>query len=172
MTNQTTPLRARIAEAALAAVEAALGDTLVPAARAEALAGIAAVLHATTDRGAGLRDEGLSGPCDCGEGAVHYTTAECPAELRRMADETQPAETETDGAQRPCGKSRGVSGLYYRPCARAAGHKEAYCRSADGGHLFLAAPPMDPVHILGIDADDEPAAGARQDGAQSPPPAV
>ncbi|MFE6426770.1 hypothetical protein ACFVOB_15030 [Streptomyces rochei] len=82
---------------------------------------------------------------------------------RRVADETAP--TETDGAQRLCGKTRGVSGLYYRPCARTAGHKEAYCRSADGGHLFLAAPPMDPVHILGIAADDEPAAGARQDGA-------
>jgi hypothetical protein len=27
-------------------------------------------------------DEGLSGPCDCGEGAVHYTTAECPAAQR------------------------------------------------------------------------------------------
>lgn len=27
-------------------------------------------------------DEGLSGPCDCGEGAVHYTTAGCPATRR------------------------------------------------------------------------------------------
>lgn len=27
-------------------------------------------------------DEGLSGPCDCGEGAVHYTTAGCPAAQR------------------------------------------------------------------------------------------
>lgn len=83
--------------------------------------------------------------------------------LRRMADETATTETQANGAQRLCGKTRGVSGLYYRPCARTAGHKEAYCRSADGGHLFLAAPPMDPVHILGIDADDEPAAEARQD---------
>lgn len=38
-----------IAEVALAAVETALGDELVPAARAEALAGIAAVLPATTN---------------------------------------------------------------------------------------------------------------------------
>ena len=80
------------------------------------------------------------------------------AELRRVADETV-----ANGAQRLCGKTRGVSGLYYRPCARPAGHKEAYCKSADGGHLFLAAQPMDPVHILGIEADDQPAAGARQD---------
>jgi hypothetical protein len=28
---------------------------------------------------AGADDEGLSGPCDCGEGAVHYTDADCPA---------------------------------------------------------------------------------------------
>ncbi|MBU8549755.1 hypothetical protein IMX12_13145 [Streptomyces sp. Babs14] len=32
-------------------------------------------------------DEGLSGPCDCGEGAVHYTAADCPA-VRRAAAET------------------------------------------------------------------------------------
>ena len=51
MTDQTTPLRDRIAEAALTAVEAALGDTLVPAARAEALAGIAAVLPADQTAG-------------------------------------------------------------------------------------------------------------------------
>ncbi|MFE6474524.1 hypothetical protein [Streptomyces rochei] len=49
--GQTTPLRDRIAEAALTAVEAALGDTLVPAARAEALAGIAAVLPADQTAG-------------------------------------------------------------------------------------------------------------------------
>ncbi|WP_416520078.1 hypothetical protein [Streptomyces achromogenes] len=27
-------------------------------------------------------DEGLTGPCDCGEGAVHYTLANCPAAQR------------------------------------------------------------------------------------------
>lgn len=42
------------AEADLAAVETALGDTLVPAAREEALAGIAAVLPEPTDRAAVL----------------------------------------------------------------------------------------------------------------------
>lgn len=49
-----------------------------------------------------------------------------------------PAAPETE-AQR-CGKTQSVSGIYYRPCARDAGHSEAYCRSADGEHLFLAAP--------------------------------
>lgn len=45
-----TALRDRIAEAALEAVEAALGDTLLPAAREEALAGITAVLPPPADR--------------------------------------------------------------------------------------------------------------------------
>ena len=34
-------------------------------------------------------DEGLSGPCDCGEGAIHYTTAGCPAEQRQQTEETR-----------------------------------------------------------------------------------
>lgn len=38
-----------------------------------------------------------------------------------------------------CGKTVGVSGLFYRPCARPAGHPEAYCRDASGDHMFLAA---------------------------------
>jgi hypothetical protein len=37
-----------------------------------------------------VADEGLSGPCDCGEGAVHYTTADCPAARR---------DAETGGAE-------------------------------------------------------------------------
>jgi len=72
------------------------------------------------------------------------TTGACnggPCPLRLVADETAAAETQAAGAQRLCGKSRGVSGLYYRPCARPAGHEEAYCKSADGSHLFLAGQP-------------------------------
>ena len=34
-------------------------------------------------------DEGLSGPCDCGEGAIHYTAASCPAEQRQQTEETR-----------------------------------------------------------------------------------
>ncbi|NUS26093.1 MAG: hypothetical protein HOV92_17980 [Streptomyces sp.] len=59
-------------------------------------------------------DEGLSGPCDCGEGAVHYTAAECPA-AQRVATSTveerpaacgkcktpfDPADTRHDGNAR------------------------------------------------------------------------
>lgn len=47
------------------------------------------VLELDADRAAALRDnlsgpddEGLSGPCDCGEGAVHYTADSCPVERR------------------------------------------------------------------------------------------
>jgi hypothetical protein len=49
------------------------------------------------------------------------------------ADEAQQNETEA-----LCGKTIGVSGLYYRPCTRPAGHPEAYCRDDTGNHLFLA----------------------------------
>jgi hypothetical protein len=41
-------------------------------------------------------DEGMSGPCDCGEGAVHYTDAECPAERRRMAAEPAATDSASD----------------------------------------------------------------------------
>lgn len=57
------------------------------------------------------------------------------ADLRRMADEAQQPE------EALCGKTVGV-GLPdhpYRPCARPAGHSEAYCRDATGQHHFLAA---------------------------------
>ncbi|WP_159391129.1 hypothetical protein [Streptomyces viridochromogenes] len=52
-------------------------------------------------------DEGLSGPCDCGEGAVHYTTADCPAAQRAATPAAEacgkcktvfdPADTRFDG---------------------------------------------------------------------------
>ncbi|MFF9758604.1 hypothetical protein ACF1G4_03385 [Streptomyces caelestis] len=110
-------LRARIAEAALHAVETALGDTLLPAAREEALAGIVAVLPAPADRAAVLRAEAdridatrEDFPIAVRNGITWATAelrrhaAECPqcgttgacnggpCPLRRLADETQPAE--------------------------------------------------------------------------------
>ncbi|MYU24506.1 hypothetical protein [Streptomyces sp. SID8352] len=56
---------------------------------------IASGLRRVADETEPEDDEGLSGPCDCGEGAVHYTATSCPAELRSLADET--AATETEG---------------------------------------------------------------------------
>lgn len=37
-----------------------------------------------------------------------------------------------------CGRTESVAGQTYPPCARPAGHREAYCRSADGTAYFLA----------------------------------
>ncbi|MFF9175938.1 hypothetical protein [Streptomyces sp. NPDC014793] len=51
------------------------------------------------------------------------------AVLRRLAGEAQ---------QNPCGRTESVTGEEYPPCARLAGHREAYCRSADGKAYFLA----------------------------------
>ncbi|MEU1800842.1 hypothetical protein [Streptomyces sp. NPDC019937] len=54
----------------------------------------------------------------------------------------RPAMAELREALTPvplCGRTQGVSGKTYPPCARPAGHREAYCRSGDGGALFLAA---------------------------------
>ncbi|MYU22938.1 hypothetical protein [Streptomyces sp. SID8352] len=49
---------------------------------------IASGLRRVADETQPEADEGLSGPCDCGEGAVHYMATSCPAERRRRADET------------------------------------------------------------------------------------
>ncbi|MFD8469068.1 hypothetical protein ACFV10_28670 [Streptomyces cyaneofuscatus] len=56
--------------------------------------------------------------------------------LAALAVARQLLGTTTDAL---CGKTVGVSGLFYRPCARPAGHLEAYCRDASGDHMFLAA---------------------------------
>ena len=37
-----------------------------------------------------------------------------------------------------CGRAESLSGETYPPCTREAGHREAYCRSADGNAYFLA----------------------------------
>lgn len=42
-------------------------------------------------------EEGLSGPCDCGEGAVHYTTAECPFAQRAAASVAAVSSATEDG---------------------------------------------------------------------------
>lgn len=64
--------------------------------------------------------------------AGHYT--DCP-----QADEAQPAADQPDEGL--CGKTIGIGfpGNPYRPCARPAGHTEAYCRDATEQHHFLAA---------------------------------
>jgi hypothetical protein len=97
-------LREQIAEAALRAVETAMDDTLLPAAREKALVGIAAVLPAPTDRTAVLReaadryakltDENEAydrehGQLDEVARIQHETVRDVVTGLRRMADEAQ-----------------------------------------------------------------------------------
>ena len=42
----------------------------------------------------------------------------------------------------PCGNTQGLGTANpYKPCARPAGHPEAYCKDATGDHLFLPATP-------------------------------
>ncbi|SFY52088.1 hypothetical protein [Streptomyces sp. F-1] len=97
MTQPDPDLRDRIAEAALSAVEAALDDTLLPAAREKALAGIAAVLPAPDHRAAVLLEA-----ADRYEAILNSTAAEHSADpryyqgvhdvvlgLRRLAGEAQ-----------------------------------------------------------------------------------
>ncbi|MES9522424.1 hypothetical protein [Streptomyces capoamus] len=43
-----------------------------------------------------------------------------------------------------CGKTQGVGGHRYSPCARTPGHREAYCVSANGHQLFLATEDATP----------------------------
>lgn len=37
-----------------------------------------------------------------------------------------------------CGKTQGIDGTTYPPCARPAGHREAYCRDVDRVRHFIA----------------------------------
>lgn len=70
--------------------------------------------------------------CGCGEpptpGTVHRMDGPC-----YIAETPQP---ETQAAT--CGRTKSVCDTEYPPCARPAGHEEAYCRSADGKQHFLA----------------------------------
>ena len=141
---------ARIAEAALTAVETALRDTLTADARKEALAGIAAVLPAA-DRAA-LRaaadrmSKKASALTEDLHDLAHFVAKDRlreaeildreATELRRMADETATTETQTE-----CTASR--SGT----CLREA-ESETACDTEAG----------ECVH------GGQPAAGARQDG--------
>lgn len=47
-----------------------------------------------------------------------------------MSSSPKPSQT--------CGRTQGVSGDRYPPCARPVDHREAYCRSANGSVYFLA----------------------------------
>ncbi|MFE6429329.1 hypothetical protein ACFVOB_28210 [Streptomyces rochei] len=154
--DQTTPLRDRIAEAALTAVEAALGDTLLPAARAEALAGIAAVLPAPVDQAAVLRDAAnalaVLGPVDSLVSGPK-AWAEAVETLRRMADETATTETQAANETPPPG---GYAHRVCRHCWTGIHWTNGQWAHPDEPRGHTPEPPSLPV---------EPAAGAQQDGA-------
>jgi hypothetical protein len=46
-----------------------------------------------------------------------------------------------------CGRTWSVSGHEYPPCARPVGHREAYCRSADGRAHFLGTDDIEPAAV-------------------------
>ncbi|MEU3529960.1 hypothetical protein AB0E62_40085, partial [Streptomyces sp. NPDC038707] len=90
--------------------------------------------------------------------AGQYAWADAAAVLRRLADEAQ---------QDACGRTESVVRSEYPPCARPAGHSEAYCRSADGKTHFLA--------LYGPRPATKPARGAQQDpiqGGEALPPST
>lgn len=166
--DQTTPLRDRIAEAALTAVEAALGDTLVPAARAEALAGIAAVLPAPADRTAGpaaLREAAaffertLEQSLD--DSDPRYCTAirDVVLGLRRRADET--ATSETQAADLPA-RLEAVLTERYTELGNPFAEMRRQEQGPDG---WPASHPVGPHHVAET-LRELLTTEARQDGAQ------
>ncbi|MFF5784215.1 hypothetical protein ACFY8P_04500 [Streptomyces sp. NPDC012693] len=70
---------------------------------------------------------------DAAQAKGNATLLEIEQVIRQwVAKHPEPDTTET------CGLSKGLDGTDYRACARERNHWQAYCRSADGQHLFLA----------------------------------
>lgn len=72
----------------------------------------------------------------------------CRACGRNVVDVARAREAHQlyEGPAPLCGRTEGVDGKTYAPCTRPAGHREAYCRSANGHELFLAAPAKGSVY--------------------------
>jgi hypothetical protein len=178
-----TPLRDRIAEAAFTAVEAALGDTLVPAAREQALAGIAAVLPSTTDQTA-VRPGTLRAIARHLEGravTILRPESEAYAEynavaalLRCMADETQPTETcptpETHNWGCGCPSDEHPAALGTLPAWlhwRFGPHGQPWADVPDEDKTLWEHQARAVRRAVARGGFKQPAAGARQDGVQS-----
>lgn len=181
MPANQAPLRDRIAEAALAAVEAALGDTLVPAARAEALTGIAAELPAPADRpavlgeAAAVLDRRASGidafsSSDFGEEArAVRELADAARELRRMADETATTETQArrgDAFEAWLKQQRDACFGHASSWATVDGLLDQYRLHADTG-TPLGEHVCEAKVVGDCECLEQPAAGTRQDGSAS-----
>ncbi|MFD3520467.1 hypothetical protein [Streptomyces sp. NPDC058653] len=62
-----------------------------------------------------------------------------------MPDQPEPTNPAAETAPLLCGKTIGIgTPLPYHPCARPAGHPEAYCKDVIGDHMFLAASGVQP----------------------------
>jgi len=154
-THQTT------AEAALAAVEAALGDTLLPDAREEALAGIAAVLPEAADRAAVYAEvaERLAADAEQGDkdGLTRIYRRSAAKQVREWADELlrMAGETATETPAAVLTESE------RKMLAYALDQAQEHIWSRDG----FTDEDQAAVDSLRRLTTDEPATGARQDGA-------
>ncbi len=150
------------AEAALSAVEAALGDTLLPAAREEALAGIAAVLPPPADRAAEERIE--QAEADAEQQARNTLAVANERESYRKAwkDEQQRRVK----AEAAVARVRRLHDALDEETALTSPDDEI-TRGAAARKIAAALDGWtDPAELRRM-ADETPAAGARQDGATS-----
>lgn len=157
-------LRDRIAEAALRAVEIAMEDTLLPAAREEALAGIAAVLPAPADRAAVLTEAADEAERVAESLRAHHEferstgALDVMSELRRLAGEAAPDNTETPQPN-PVLAYGGKGRVWCVKCPRPTGEDVPFAAGAvdpwelcpscgrhvvDVAEAEGAAPPRDP----------------------------
>ncbi|GHC36782.1 MULTISPECIES: hypothetical protein [Streptomyces rochei group] len=170
MTDQTTPLRDRIAEAALTAVEAALGDTLLPAARAEALAGIAAVLPAPADQTADFDPQarilGLENELERMRDLLRSENQRANAAIAREEAAEQAAEQphRGDAFEAWLKAQRDACFGHASSWAAVDGLLDQYRLHADTG-TPLGEHVCEGKVVGDCECLEQPAAGARQDGA-------
>ncbi|MET8571843.1 hypothetical protein [Streptomyces sp. NPDC004783] len=182
-------LRDRIAEAALSAVEAAMDDTLLPAEREKALSGIAAVLPAPADRAAVLREAAAALRAQAkhvtgefsdsdvlhedGPAATVATWKRAADLLRRMADESPTAEHRPP-RHRWAAEFRDPVADEWIPSTRYLNRHHAVERyEAAVAHApkWKDGTPVErrlvrETTTYTVEAEHQPAAGARQEGVQ------
>jgi hypothetical protein len=167
------------AEAALAAVEAALGDTLLPDAREDALARLMKVLPPTTDRAA-VRAQAFDEAADmlakldpvkaalAGEHAWRDAAGlvrHMARQARRMADETA---TETP-AEDPARIDRLRPEFFEHASVESidAQIRRAQRQQRHWGNRERTLAILRQTRVMQKEHGEWPAAGARQDGAES-----
>mgnify|MGYP003580092940 CR=1 FL=1 len=155
-----------LAEAALGAVEAALGDTLVPAAREEALAGIVAVLPPPADRAAEIeqlrtKNERMRHELEVMYGGAFDSTT--PADRAALERVRAVLETEAVGGRNAL-EYRGL--IASKAAPGPCGHRSSeghLCGQPSGHHGYHRNVRLDGEEWTSW-VGEQPAAGARQDG--------